>query len=221
MKRFLYILFTLMIGVALLAGCVTRPETEEANKGDGTQLSQESGPDLNTSENRQKVLDALAKGEKVTECSYDYVHTDEGNTVTSQCYYRNSAIRAERDNMVYLIDQDGVTEYSPIARTGKNLTFDEYDKGDDQSPVDWVRRCLGSPEFTYMREEALDGADCMVIEVEDPSGIYTAWVHPETGLMVKVDAGQDVIEYKNLKVGPGTVDASLMGVPGDVVINAA
>lgn len=224
MKRFFYVCLILLLGFgALLTGCGTKTDSATAEEEQPNTVVEEPGaqedPKANVS--KQTILDLVAKGEKVTECSYDFSYTEGKNKKTSKCSYKDSVIRSEHaNNIVCIMDLDGVTEYSTATRKGKFYRYEEYEYRDDYSPVGFVQKFMANPSFSYDRTENYDGAECYVIAVaaNPPEGPYKAWVHPTTGLFVKIDGGQDLFEFKNVKTGAGTVQAILLTVPDDIVI---
>jgi hypothetical protein len=224
MKRFFIFGLILLLGVAVLTGCGKKDEQGDGQSQNGNGTVQDNQPpdgqDLNTSENRKMVLDLLDKGLKQTEFSCELVYTDGGVSTESLCYFRDSVTRIERKNsMVYIIDMDGAAEFSIATKRGRFLSHEQYndDIKDGKSPLYWVQEFMSNQKFTYKGTETFDNKTCHLIQIEVPGGVYNAWIHPEIGLFVKVDGGEDVFEYKSLKAGPGSVPANvMMRVPDDV-----
>lgn len=222
MKRIFYICLILLLGIGLMAGC---NKTEEDPTDPGTTSNgQNSQTDNNAKVDDKTIKELIAKGERVTECTYDLVYT-EGSIVKlrSKCYYRNlefPILRSEPqgNSNIYLIDMDIVTEFSPVTKTGRFIIFDDYDSKDTETPNSFINRYMAYEDFTYESTETYDGVECYVLTINDPDGIYKVWLHSTIGLFIKIDGGVDMYEYKNLKTGSGIVPDSLMRVPIDVVV---
>ena len=226
MKRFFFICLVLLMGVmgvVLLAGCKNDTNPDNSGQDQNAQAQDNQNPNDSTpSVSKETILSLINKGEKVTECSYDFTFTEGAMKKTSKCYYKDRIVRSEHGNMIYIIDQDGVTEFSLTTRTGRYLDLDDYDNRDNEyNPVSFIQRFKSNSNqnFTFERTETYDGVECYVITVTgDPEGPYKAWVQTTTGLFVKVDGGQDTFEFKNVKTGSGTVPPLYTEVPDSIVI---
>lgn len=171
-------------------------------------------PSVNTQASKEETISELfTKGQNIEGISYDCVISEKGNTaLNSKVWIQGSKMKFEvtidGQNMITILDGDSVIGYNPDEKTAFKLPIDKAKQS--KTPNDYLKEANSQSDKLKSQETIVyDGVKCRVISLAAPDGkeITKMWVREDYGIPVKVETvgtegNKNVLEYKNIKVGP-------------------
>lgn len=208
MKKYSVITCVLLVILSstILAGC--GGTTKETSAPSSNQ------PSVNTQAAKEETISELfTKGQKLEGISYDCVVSEKGNvTLNSKVWMQGSKMKVEvtveGQKLITFIDGDSVIGYNPDEKTAFKLSIDKVKQA--KSPNEYLNEA-NSQTDKYKSQETIvyDGVKCRVISLAGPDGkeLTKMWIREDYGIPVKVetvglDGNKNILEYKNMKVGP-------------------
>lgn len=168
------------------------------------------------------VIELVAKGSLVNEMSYVMVMVGAGLTSESKAWLKGNKMKldttfnGEQSITIFDLTKGELLTYMPSENMGFKMDYEEYQGQDSSTPVDYVKN-LEKNEFVFVGNEKVNGLECKVIQIANGTDIFKQWISVKYGVVVKVqqtyDGQEVVIEYRNLKVGEGSVDDEVFRLP--------
>lgn len=210
-----YLLILITILTFSLAGCGSSQQTAPTGSG-ATQ----------TNDDNAAVAGLIAKGKGLAEMSYEMTMTDSSANFQSKVWLKGTKMKTEatmnNQKMISIIDSEKkeVITYIPDQKTASKLKLEEYQGKDDTSPGEYLGM-TDNKQIKVTGTETVNGMQCKVIEITaDNTKVIKEWISIELGLPVKIeqeiDGKKTVIDFKNYKVGSGTVSDDIFKLPSDV-----
>lgn len=166
----------------------------------------------------ESIADLFAKGKKIEGMSFDYVVTAKDSTMNGKMWLQGDKVKSETtvQNQTVVMIVDGQTLYT--YQQGENMAVKfSLNNNPEQnqkvnSPYDYTDN-VDTTAVTTLETTVYDGASCKVLLVKEKATNteFKMWVREDYGIPVKIestnpDGSKEVVEYKNIKVGPQPAD---------------
>lgn len=169
------------------------------------------------------IGDLLAKKDKITAYSYDWVMTNSDGSITGKLWVDGGKMRSESQmadqKTVAIVDGKDVYLYMPDQ--GKAMKMPNDKNKAAPAPGAYTEK-IDAAKIKVLETATYEGASCKVVvtETEDKQKAKI-WLRVSDGFLMKVefadeDGDKIVMEYKNVKVGP--VPAEIFRLPAGVQI---
>ncbi|UWG98139.1 hypothetical protein LPY66_04865 [Dehalobacter sp. DCM] len=220
-----YLLVIILLCAGILSGC-GGGKTADQNQSSSSQSATSTPKQTQTvKDDKTIVAELISKGQTINEMSYELVMVGDGTTADSKVWYKNKKMKAETT-------MNGVkgTSYFDFASGEcitimQNMAFKvkipEYEGVDNATPLDYANG-LTDTAYTVNGTETVNGMKCRVITVSSEEFNAKEWINEENGMIVKVQQEVDgktiTMEFKNIKIGTGTVPDSTFDLPSGVEV---
>lgn len=193
------------------------PATTPVEPSDGNQA-----PDK-----KETVLELISKGSQIDEMYYELVIIGAGLSSESKSWLKgtkmkiDTTVNGQRLVSIFNLPKGELISYMPEEKMAMRIKIEEYQGQDNITPIDYVNQ-LNKDEFVVVGTEKVNGMDCQVIQIASGASLFKQWISIEHGVVVKVEENHDgqtsVLEFKNLKIGPGSVADDIFTLPQDLEI---
>ena len=133
----------------------------------------------------------------------------------------DTTINGQRLISIFDLSKGELISYMPGEKMAMKMNVEEYQGQDNITPMDYVKQ-LDKNEFVLTGSEKVNGMECQVIQIANGTSLFKQWISVEYGIVVKVEEDHDgqktVMEFTNLKVGPGSVSDDIFAFPQDLEI---
>lgn len=222
--KLLLLTFFMLFGTLVLAGCGGDKPKEATAPANAPSTPAES---QKTPDDKEIISGLLAKGQEIKEMSYDMVMIGAGVSSESKVWLKgntmksDSVLNGQRFISIFDLTKDEVISYLPGDKMASKMKIEEYQGQDSTTPLDYILQ-LGKTDFHPTGNETVNGMECKVISISSADGSYKEWLSTDYGIVVKVKGniqGQDLtLEYKNIKVGEGSVSQDAFKLPKGVEV---
>lgn len=169
------------------------------------------------------IADLLAKKDKITAYSYDWVMTNSDGSITGKLWVDGGKMRSESQvadkKTVAIVDGKDVYVYMPDQGQAMKMP---PDKNKAAPAPGAYTEAIDASKLKVLETVNYDGSPCKVVVTSTEDKQKTKiWLRVSDGFLVKVefadeDGDKIVMEYKNVKVGP--VSAEIFRLPAGVQI---
>lgn len=218
--RSILLISILIIALSIFTGCggnkdasappVKTPDNNQSPDNEQIQDKEES------------VIELISRGSQIDEMYYELVMIGAGLSSESKSWLKgdkmkiDTTINGQRLISIFDLVKGEVISYTPGENMAMKTSEEEYPGMDNITPIDYINR-LDKGEFVSVGTEKFNGMECQVIQIASGTSLFKQWISTEHGIVVKVEEdynGQKIVmEFKNLKVGPGSVTDDVFAVP--------
>lgn len=215
------LILLLTLSLSFIAGCSSQPKETTAPP-----AKTDSGAQK-TADDKEAVKSLFSKGKEVKEMCYEMHITASGLTVESKTWFKgqkmktDTLVNGQRAVSIFDMAKGELISYLPEKNMATKMKIDEYQGKDNITPLDYLEE-LEKSEFQILGTETVNGMECKVISVSDKLGKAKMWISVDYGIVVKmeeeVDGKKTVVEFKNIKIGPGSVPDDTFNLPQGVKV---
>lgn len=217
-KGLVFLTLVLVISVCLLSGCSAKKDTSTSTP----------PADQNTTDKQVTISDMINQGTQITEMTYEIKTTGEGISYESEVWLKDKKMKTDTtmngQRMISFFDMTNseIITYMPDQKIATKMKMDQYEGEDNITPVNYLQGLSGVEYITQAGNETINGLDCKVITITEPEGTIKEWLSVKYGIVVKseqkINGQVSTTEFKNFKIGPGTVSDNDLTVPSDVQV---
>lgn len=227
-KNVAILLLIVLLCAGLLSGCGGNTQSQTQDQSTGTQAASSTTTTPPVKDDKTVVADLISQGQKVTEMSYDLVTVGTGITSNSKVWYKDQKMKMEttmnggQKSVLYFdLATDEFIQYLPDQNAAYKMKTTEYEGSDNATPIDYSNG-LADTNYTINGSETVNGMKCRVITVSSEEYSAKEWISEDYGIIVKVqqeyEGTTSTMEFKNIKIGAGTVPDSTFDLPSGVDI---
>lgn len=232
--RSILLVSILIIALTIFTGCGgSKDEGTPDSDPTPTPSSAPASTPVENSDNNQvqdkkeSVIELINKGSLIDEMYYELIIIGAGLSSESKSWLKgnkmkiDTTVNGQRLISIFDLLKGEVISYMPGENMAMKTSEEEYQGLDNITPIDYIDQ-LNKDQFVLVGTEKVNGMECQVIQIASGTSLFKQWISIDHGIVIKVEENHDgqttVLEYKNLKVGPGSVADDIFTVPQDLEI---